>query len=272
MSGFSNDKPTMLAKALQNVWNQHASNLTSDEQKTALKILVGQNYPNLPCYSTLDGAVIEETQKASVSGGAVLTYFDYTTQSRKVVMVKAGAHYRITDNRYMVPGGFTNLSKREGSTHVPEDDKNPETVFMSTAREIEEELRCYNGDPLLAIDPARLKLIDTDTLSFPTGEKRVVMGMVLELTPAEVRLIQEHISYINHCDDYRRVTSNFTLNSNSNLPEAHSIEILELEDFLSGRVQLMHPDQLPLMHKAKAFLDRKDMKAGRPVNDLCPCA
>lgn len=259
----SPDRSLSALSELQAVWDRHAHNLSEDEQKRLLSMLVESNYPGLPCYSTLDGAIIEETQKASVSGGAVLTYFDEMTNTRKVVMVKAGAHYRVDDDRYMVPGGFTNLSIREGSSYVAEDDERPETVFMSTAREIEEELRAYDGSPLIPVDPERLKLIDTNTLSFPTGEKRVVMGMVLELTKAELRIIQEHIARLQHDESYRIVTSSFTTNDNSKLPEAHSIEILELDDFLYGRRQLMHPDQLPLMHKAKAFLDRKDIKAGR---------
>jgi hypothetical protein len=260
IAGTSPDKSLALVSALQTAWNQYAHDLNPADQKRALRILVENNYPDLPCFSTLQHALIEETQKASVSGGAILTYFDESSHRRKIVMVKAGAHYGHDGDRYMIPGGFTNLTSREGSIFVPADETRPETIFMSTAREIEEELRHIDGSSLIAVDPARLKLIDSDTLSFSSGEKRIVTGFVLSLTQGEVLRIQHHIAMINKDEDYRDKVSAHTINDQTGFPEVHSLEILEFDDFLSGRKELLHADQLPLLQKAKCFFDKQDAK------------
>jgi hypothetical protein len=131
---------------------------------------------------------------------------------------------------------------------------------MSTAREIEEELRHIDGSSLIAVDPARLKLIDSDTLSFSSGEKRIVTGFVLSLTQGEVLRIQHHIAMINKDEDYRDKVSAHTINDQTGFPEVHSLEILEFDDFLSGRKELLHADQLPLLQKAKCFFDKQDAK------------
>lgn len=250
-----NDDAKKLAEAIKQ------SGLKGPSLKEALRAAVGEVWPDLPPWSTLAAPVIEEVQKASIGSGVVLTYVDQGV--RKVVLGRAGSHYPGETNKagrripaYTIPGGLIDLTSTKGSILVPPSDA-PEDPRTGAAREVEEEFRLPDGTPLLAVDPARLKPMDTKTIAFRNGEKRVVIGMMLELTPAEVRAVTAHSMKIATDLDYAYGIATQSINPASGKPEIEHVEIYDLDAVVAGRVNLLHKDQQSLFGLVKAHFDAR---------------
>ena len=154
-----------ITKQIREIFEKAA--LGDKETKEALRETVKENWPSLPVWTTLDGAVVEEVQKATAGSGVVLTFEEGGV--RKVVLAETGDHYakpgEANGPAYMIPGGFINLSETPGSSLVPASAA-PEDGRTGAAREVEEELKTPDGSPLLKVDPQRLKPMDTLTLAF----------------------------------------------------------------------------------------------------------
>lgn len=213
--------------------------------KDVLREVVAGAWPDMPSWTTIDAPVIEEVQKASVGSGVVLTFTEGGKQ--KVVLGRAGAHYMKPGQAaaYTIPGGFINLTRTDGSSLVPASAA-PEDARTGAAREVEEEFRMPDGTPLLEIDPARLKPMDTKTIAFPNGERRVVIGMMLELTPAEIAAVRVHTARLAADMQYQGAVAKQSVNSASGQPEVESVEIFDLDAVAQGRCNLLHKDQQSL--------------------------
>jgi D-beta-D-heptose 7-phosphate kinase/D-beta-D-heptose 1-phosphate adenosyltransferase len=256
-------KPLDDIKAL---FNQ--AGLKGKQLKTALRELVRDTWPDLPPWTTLDAPVIEEVQKASVGSGVVLVFEEGGV--RKAVLARAGDHYRERGSigpmapSYMILGGFINLSGTPGSSLVPASPE-PEDPRIGTAREIEEEFKKPDGAPLLRVDPARLKPMDTKTLTFRNGEKHLVVGLMLELAPDEVKTVKEHAARIACDPEYMAACAGQTANSETGLPEVCGISIVPLEDAAQGKCRLLHEDQQSLFEIVHAHFAEKDAPRCAPT-------
>ncbi|MBU0858543.1 MAG: adenylyltransferase/cytidyltransferase family protein [Alphaproteobacteria bacterium] len=229
--------------------------------KDFLRTVVRGSWPDMPPWTTLpDGPVIEEVQKASFGSGVVLTFVEGGV--RKAVLGQAGEHYRNPHDKapwpdsYTIPGGFINLSATTGSTFVPPSTA-PEDARTGAAREVEEEFKLPDGSPLLAIDPARLKPMDTKTIAFANGEKRVVMGLMLELTRDEVKRVKAHVAKLAADPAYRAAVAVQTVNDASGKPEVCDVKIIDLAAAVDGRCNLLHKDQQSLFAMVQAHFDEQ---------------
>ena len=217
--------------------------LADRDRRVLLSQIVGDHWGPVPSWA-LEHPVIEIVQKATVGSGAVLTFEENGV--RKVVLAEAGPHYKqAAFPQFMIPGGFVNLVHTEGSSFVPESDK-PESPRIAMAREGEEEFRYPDGTPLFTIDPARLKPMDMNTLLFPWGEVRIVLGAMMELTAQEVTRAKEHVARLAADPVYKEAVAGQTKNKDSGKPEVSSVAIFDLKDVAEGRCPLYHPDQKSL--------------------------
>lgn len=232
-----------VAQAIEN------TGLKGAELKRFLRDLVAAQWPDLPPWTTLEGAVIEETQKASVGSGVVLTFRE--NGEYKVVLGLAGMHYGRADKSYTIPGGFINLSKTTGSALVAAA-ATAEDPRTGAAREVEEEFKNADGSPLIPVDPARLKPMDTKTISFSNGEKRVVIGMMMELNPDEIMRVRKHVARMGSDPAYAAAVAAHTVNEASGKPEVTGVEIFRLSDVTDGLVNLLHKDQQSLFSIVEA--------------------
>jgi hypothetical protein len=235
-----------------------SSGLAGREKKSLIRSVVKENWPELPSYSTLPSPVVEEVQKATVGTGVVLIFKE--NGIHKAVVVKAGTHYQGPQYKadpdlptYMISGGFINLTKTEGSQTVPANSSKAEDPQMGAVREMEEELIDDKGEPLMKVDPSRLKPMDTKTLTFPSGERRVVIGMLLELTPQEVAIIKEHVGRMEQDETYRHAVRAHTINSETGKPEICTVSILPLKEIIEGKHTLLYPDQKSLFEKVEQY-------------------
>jgi hypothetical protein len=227
--------------------------LDGKDLKSTLREAVAAVWPSLPPWSTLSAPIIEEVQKTNIGCCALLTFTEDGV--RKVVIGVSGPHYKGHDPdqpRYVMPGGFANLSSTEGSTFVPQSD-HPENARVTAARETEEEFVLPNGEPLLPIDPARLMPLDTDTLAFPNGEKLTVIGLMMELNDSEVSKIKSHVEKLNTDAVHKKAAMEQTLNPGSNLAEISDITILRLDDLAGKKYPLLHADQQSLFERAQEY-------------------
>lgn len=220
------------------------SGIAGARLKAALRGVVATYWPDMPGYSTLDHPVVEEVRKASVGVGVALTFKEHGIQ--KVVMLEAGANYPEVANGplYMIPGGFINLTRTEGSSLVTPLDR-PESPRSGAAREVEEELKLPDGTPLLRIDPARLKPMDVDTLAVRGGATMVV-GMMMELNPQEVAAVKAHVAQIAADPAYRLAVAQQSKNPHSGQPEVASVTIVPLKELAEGKYPMLHEDQQSL--------------------------
>jgi rfaE bifunctional protein nucleotidyltransferase chain/domain len=237
--------------------------LSPQETKSVLREAVKKAWPDMPPWTTLtDGPLIEEVQKATAGSGVVLTFVE--NGERKVVLAEAGDHYKKPGARpvpaYMIPGGFINLTRTEGSSLVPASGE-PEDARTGAAREVEEEFRKADGSPLLSVDPGRLRPMDTKTIAFPNGERRIVMGLMLELTPDEAALVKAHVAKLEADPVYKSAVAQQSANKESKKPEVASVAILPLEQMAQGRCNLLHKDQQSLF---KAVRDHFDLFNAKP--------
>lgn len=239
--------------------------LSEKEKKQLLRELVSENWGTLPPWTTLkSGAVVEEVQKATAGSGVVLSFMD-TDGVQKVVVAQTGSHYDKPGQppsppAFMIPGGFINLSETPGSTKVAAA-ATPEDARTGAAREVEEELKKPDGSPLLSVEPNRLKLMDTLTLAFRSGEKRIVMGLMLELNAAEIKTVKDHIARLNSDTAYRDATSAQSMNHESGRPEVSGVAIFPLADVAAGKVNLLHKDQQSLFQAVEGYYKELDAHA-----------
>ena len=236
-----------------------ATGLRGKALKDALRAAVGAGWPDLPPWSTLKAPVIEEVQKASVGSGVVLTFVENGV--RKVVLGQAGYHYKNPNipgpmpESYTIPGGFIDLSSTKGSAKVAPSTA-PEDPRTGAAREVEEEFKLVDGTPLLAVEPDRLKPMDTKTIAFSNGEKRVVIGMMLELTRAEAMAVKAHVKKLASDPSFRAAVGQQTVNPASGHPEVCDVKIFDLDDVVAGKVNLLHKDQQSLFGLVKTHFDK----------------
>jgi rfaE bifunctional protein nucleotidyltransferase chain/domain len=244
--------------------------LKGKELKDALREAVGATWPDLPPWSTLKEPAIEEAQKASVGSGVVLTFIERGV--RKVVLGQAGYHYKNPampgpmPESYTIPGGFIDLTSTKGSAKVAASDV-PEDPRTGAAREVEEEFKRADGSPLLAVEPARLKPMDTKTIAFRSGEKRVVIGMMLELTPDEVAIVKAHVAAMAADPSLRAAVGRQTINPASGYPEVCDVKIFNLDDVVAGNVNLLHKDQQSLFGLVKGHFDMLAQPRTAPTRD-----
>lgn len=232
---------------------------TDDEsRRIILRDIVAQEWPGMPPWSTLDAPVIEDVQKATVGCGIVLT-FESDDGERYVVLGQAGDHYNqvqdSTEPLYTIPGGFQNLTDTIGSHFVSAAQGRPEHPREAAARETEEEFKNEAGSGLIPVDPDRLMAMDTLTLDIPSGEKRIVIGFMMELNSDEIATIQDHVKRLDDDANYKSNVVQHTLNPASGRPEMQSVAIVKLNDLVAGKHELLHKDQLSLFNRVKEFYD-----------------
>lgn len=225
------------------------SGLKGAELKAVLREVVAQEWPDMPPWTTLQAPVIEEVQKASLGSGVALVFEENGV--RKAVLARAGSHYPGTEDAYMIPGGFINLTRTPGSTRVPASDA-PEDAAVGAAREIEEELKNVDGSPLLVADPARLTPMDTKTLATRTGERSIVIGLMMELTAEEAATVKAHIRKIATDPAYAEAAAQQSINPASGKPEVSGVAIFDLDDVAAGKCNLLHKDQRSLFQAVAA--------------------
>jgi len=249
-----------LQKDLKAVFDK--AGLKGKAAKEALREFVAANWPDLPPWSTLDGAKVQEVETVTAGSGVVLAFTDFDGV-RKVVLAEAGEHYGAGAGSYMIPGGFIDLSKTPGSTLVAASTA-PENARTGAAREIEEELKLPDGSPLFKAEPSRLKLMDTLTLSI-RGETRIVMGLLLELNALETAVARQHVERLNTDAAYKQATSGQSNNHDSGKPEVSGVAIVPLADVASGKVKLLHKDQQSLFQQVESYYKDIDkaVKAAR---------
>lgn len=252
-----------LKKQLKDAFEQ--SGLKGRELKQAIRDAVKDNWPDLPPWTTLDGAVVNEVQTATAGSGVVLAFTD-SDGTRKAVLAEAGDHYKNGAGNYMIPGGFINLSSTPGSSLVPASSA-PEDGRTGAAREVEEELKTPTGAPLLQVDPARLKPMDTKTLLI-RGETRIVMGFLLELNEVEVLRVKSHVAQLALAPDYQDATAQQSMNHESGKPEVSNVAIKPLADVASGKVPLLHKDQQSLFQEVEAHYKSIDAAVKRGRNNF----
>lgn len=235
------------------------ANFSDAQRKELLKTLVEKHSPKLPPYSTLPFPVIEEVQKATVGTGVVAVFKEHGVQ--KALLMKAGTHYQNSryaadpaTPTYMIPGGFINLTQTEGTLLTKPDDKRAEDPRTGAIRELEEELVNDQGQALLSIDPARLKPMDTKTLTLPWGERRVVIGFMLELDAGEAATLRSHVQRLEGDEAYRHAVRAHTVNDETDKPEVCAPCIQPLKEVVEGKHILLYPDQRSLFaHIAQAL-------------------
>jgi hypothetical protein len=226
------------------------SNVSGASVKGALRHIVSACWPQLPPWSTLAAPVIKEVETAAVAAGVAIIFYENGVQT---LLAVAGDHYGPGDgqgdrqDRFMIPGGFINLTSTPGSSLVPPSAE-PEEPRVGAAREVEEELRLPGGSPLLKVDPARLKLMDARTIVSPAGERRVVLGMMLELTPAEVIEVKTHVAKIETDPDYKAAVARQSINTATGKPEVAEARIIPLQDLVAHRLKLLHQEQASLFN------------------------
>lgn len=220
-----------------------AAPLSDGARRALLSDIVAQNWGALPPWSTLDRPKINTVETATVGSGIAVVFQEDGV--RKILLAEAGEHYGKGAGALMIAGGFINLTRTEGSTLVPASNK-PESARIGGVRELEEEMPRADGSPLLVVNPQRLKPMDTDTLAFPNGDKRIVIGLMLEIVGDEITLVKEHVARLASDPAYRTAVAAHTANLVSKKPEATTLVIRDLSDAAAGTCNLLHADQLSL--------------------------
>lgn len=250
-----------IVEKLKTVFDQ--AGLQGNDRKQAIREFVAASWPDLPPWSTLDAPVIEEVQKASVGSGVVLTFYDKEADQRMVVLAEAGDHYGYSthgDPLYTIPGGFINLTAREGSALIAPSNSDPENQRIGAAREIEEEFKKDDGSALLEIDPDSLKAMDMDVVAPPAGGPMVVQGLMKELDADQIAIVKEHVRRLDGDEAYRQQVASHTINPASGLEEVRNVKILPLDDIVAGKHLLLHSDQKTLFELTQQYFAEIDKK------------
>jgi len=225
--------------------------LGEEERKTILTDIVRENWWPLSRWANLDGAVISDVEKATVGSGVAMLFREDGV--RKILLLQAGPHYPRAANTvlYTIPGGFNNLIYTKGSSQVSPT-KKPENPRIAAAREVEEELQTAEG-PLFSIDPDRLRPMDTDLIVLPWGEKRIVLGLMMELTADEVTKAKQHVQRLASDASYKEAAAARTINDETGKPEVIGAAIFDLDAAAAGHCPLLHEDQRSLFRAVKAY-------------------
>ena len=258
-----------ISKELLAVFNRHG--VKGKDARAALESALPHLCRELgiavPPWSTLDHLLIEDTQKATIGSGVCVVFQE--NDITKVVLGKAGAHYKLDQPAYTIPGGFINLTYTEGSALVPKSDK-PENPRIGCAREVEEEFRNDKGEAILRVDPARLTPMDMDVVSPPSGQVIIVQGLMLELNQNEVLDVKDHVRKLQTNASYKQAVASQTINPSSNLPEIDDVAIFDLADVAQGKVNLLHADQQTLFKIVHAHFTTKSASPPRYETGLRP--
>lgn len=228
--------------------------------KAALRGVMAKFWPSLPGYSTLEHVKVEEVQKATVGVGVALTFREHGAY--KVVMLKAGDNYPAAqqEEKYMIPGGFLNLTQTPGSSLVAPLER-AEDARAGAARETEEELRLPDGSPVLRVDPKRLKPMDVKTLMMPGGPG-IAIGMMLELNPQEVAAVKAHVKALETDPAYAQAALAHTVNPQSGKAEVAGVSMVPLRELAKGKTPLLHEDQQSLF---EALADHFNIGPSRAI-------
>jgi hypothetical protein len=246
---------TLIADAI--IKQFELGSISAPLRQEVLRFLVERVWGELPPYSTLRMPEISVVAKATVGTGVVPVFKHPVTKEWHAVVVRPGTHYQgsrypadPTEPYFMIAGGFINLSKvPEVPGVIPSQNQRAEHPAEGAVRELTEEIVDAEGAALLDPKPERLYPVDTLTLSFPSGEKRVVIGFRLELTDAEAQKIIAHADRVRTDSEYRRACRNHTINRETGKPEICQIDILPLSKLTEADARLLHRDQRSLFEK-----------------------
>lgn len=233
--------------------------------REVLRALVRDLWGDLPPYSTLKAAEISVVEKATVGSGIVPVFMHPIEGRWYAVVNHAGTHY--VDQRsptslptdedepfFMIAGGFIDLSKTVGIPGlVEENDQRGEHPREGALRELMEEVVNDRGDPVLCPHPDRFIPMDALTLTFKSGERRLVIGHVVRLQDQEIQTILRHVARLDVDDIYRRACQGHTVNPSSGKPEVCRVDVVPLED-LATSSKLLHVDQRNLFATILRFL------------------
>jgi hypothetical protein len=102
--------------------------------------------------------------------------------------------------------------------------------------------------------------MDTDLITLPWGEKRLVLGMMMLLTAKEVTSAKRHIARLASDAQYKAISAHRTINEETGKPEIMGAKIFDLEDAAEGKIPLLHEDQLSLFKVV-----HEHFKSHRPI-------
>ncbi|MCB0353912.1 MAG: hypothetical protein KDD64_10320 [Bdellovibrionales bacterium] len=233
------------------------------KRELALELLTGL-WGDLPSFSNLVAPEVSVVKKASVGTGIVPIFRHPETNEWCAVVQRPGTHYlseRYPAEKetpfYMIAGGFINLASSPGIENVLSG--NPargEHPAEGALRELAEELVGERGEPLLTPEFERFLPMDALTLSFPNGERRVVIGYAVELNREETDRILSHVDRLNRDQEYRRTCRKHTVNPDSGEPEVCRADIVPLSELVDDSTALLHTDQRSLFRRIDDYLGR----------------
>ena len=226
-------------------------------RKEVLRELVRSYWGDLPTYSTLTEPLIMEVQAATVGAGVVPIFKHPDNGEIYAVMLRPGTHYtgphyvaNSDDPHYMIAGGFINLSCSAEIHGMPTViSRRAEQPHEGAVRELVEEIVDPERKPIILPHPDRLFPMIAKTLTFKTGEIRVVIGYVLELDGGETERILDHIKKVDDDPEYRAACRANTVSQGSGLPEVCRVDAIPLSRVLSDDFKLLHPDQRSLFER-----------------------
>ncbi len=222
------------------------------KREALAQAILARAWGPLPSYTTLRSPVIKPVEVATIVGAAALVFEENGVP--KVILAEAGPHYSWTVGKeplHMFFGGFINLSWTPGSSLVKASQE-PEHPRTGVAREIEEEMPGADGQPLLKIDPEKLKLIYVRTLSFGEHAIQLVSGFVMRVPQDKVPKIKDHINGIHLDPDFRQFIADQTSNPETGKPEVAAISIHDLRAAAAGQVPFLYPGQIPFFRRVLA--------------------
>lgn len=231
-------------------------------RREVLRELVEQQWGELPVFSTLKRPEISVLAKATVGAGVVPIFMHPSKQTWHALVLRPGTHYKgerypaiADDVFFMLAGGFINLSETISLADIILPNPNrAEHPFEGAVRELTEEVVDDTGKPILTPAINRLFPMDALTLSFPSGERRLVIGYVLSLTDAEISKVVAHVDRVKSDDLYRRRCRMHTVNSASGHPEVCQADIVPLSELITKECRLLYADQRGLFKTISRFL------------------
>jgi len=230
--------------------------------------------------------VIEEMYKAMASAHVVPVFRDEHGVYQVVVGIPGDhidkrpvepTHDERKQRKYDLLGGNIDLKETPGSTCVKPDPDKPENPEEGAARELEEEMPTDKKDsdgkpmPVLRVDPARLRILSAVTARLPEkpgqppGEKSLVTGYMMQLTPEEARTVQNHVKRLDTDPAYHKAVRNNTINPDTKKPEICKPVILPLAQM--NRDKLRHGGKLKLFELMAAELEEQ-RKPGELIGRL----
>jgi hypothetical protein len=158
----------------------------------------------------------------------------------------------------MIAGGFINLSHNNAVIDLnSRNTLRAEHPQEGAVRELKEELVDDHKNPIISPDPDRLLPVITKTLTFPSGERRVVIGHALMLLEAEVERLLLHLQRVDVDEAYRQACRAHTTNSETNLPEVCRLDVIPLDVVIAEDFRLLHPDQSSLFQMIWELIENK---------------